>query len=79
MSLEPNHRRGEGCAGHSELMDGAERRLQRRPARPIMVRPGETLYRIGQKYHVAPINWCKWNNLKDNTVGCGPKLIVSQP
>ncbi len=43
------------------------------------VRPGETLYRIGQKYHVAPDQLRKWNNLKDNTVGVGQKLIVSKP
>ena len=43
------------------------------------VRPGETLYRIGQKYHVAPDQLRKWNKLKDNTVGVGQKLIVSQP
>ena len=43
------------------------------------VRPGETLYRIGQKYNVAPDQLRKWNNLKDNTVGVGQKLIVSKP
>lgn len=43
------------------------------------VRSGETLYRIGQKYHVAVDQLRKWNNLENNTVVVGQKLIVSRP
>lgn len=43
------------------------------------VRSGETLYRIGQKYHVGVDQLRKWNNLDNNTVVVGQKLIVSRP
>jgi len=43
------------------------------------VRSGETLYRIGLKYHVAVDQLRKWNNLENNTVAVGQKLIVSRP
>ena len=43
------------------------------------VRPGETLYRIGQKYHVGLDQLRKWNNMTNNTVVVGQKLVVSQP
>lgn len=43
------------------------------------VRPGETLYRIGQKYHVGLDQLRKWNNMSNNTVVVGQKLVVSQP
>jgi LysM repeat protein len=43
------------------------------------VRPGETLYRIGQKYHVSVEKIRKWNNLAKDTIEVGQKLIVSQP
>lgn len=43
------------------------------------VRPGDTLYRIGQKYHVGVDQLRKWNNLDNNTVVVGQKLIVSRP
>jgi hypothetical protein len=43
------------------------------------VKPGETLYRIGQKYHVSVEKIRKWNNLTKDTIDVGQKLIVSQP
>ncbi|GMV49653.1 LysM peptidoglycan-binding domain-containing protein [Nitrospirales bacterium NOB] len=43
------------------------------------VRAGETLYRIGQKYHVGVDKLRKWNNLTKDTIEVGQKLIVSQP
>ena len=43
------------------------------------VRRGETLYRIGQKYHVAVDELRKWNNLRKDSIEVGQKLIVSQP
>jgi LysM repeat protein len=43
------------------------------------VRPGETLYRIGQKYHVGVDQLRKWNNLTKDTIEVGQKLIVSRP
>lgn len=43
------------------------------------VRPGETLYRIGQKYHVGLEQLRKWNNLDNNTLVVGQKLIVGRP
>lgn len=43
------------------------------------VRAGETLYRIGQKYHVGVDKLRKWNNLTKDNIEVGQKLIVSQP
>ena len=43
------------------------------------VRPGETLYRIGQKYHVGLDQLRKWNNLDSDTLVVGQKLIVGRP
>lgn len=43
------------------------------------VQPGETLFRIGRKYHVSVDHLKKWNNLKDNTIEVGQKLVVAQP
>jgi LysM repeat protein len=43
------------------------------------VRRGETLYRIGQKYHVGVDELRKWNNLRKDSIEVGQKLIVSQP
>jgi LysM repeat protein len=43
------------------------------------VRAGETLYRIGQKYHVGLDKLRKWNNLTKDTIEVGQKLIVSRP
>lgn len=43
------------------------------------VRAGDTLYRIGQKYHVGLEQLRKWNNMTNNTVVVGQKLVVSQP
>ncbi|MEP7150649.1 MAG: LysM peptidoglycan-binding domain-containing protein [Nitrospira sp.] len=43
------------------------------------VRPGETLYRIGQKYHVGLDKLRKWNNLTKDNIEVGQKLIVSRP
>ena len=65
--------------GQSDLMESVGATAASATGTTHTVRPGETLYRIGQKYHVAPDQLRKWNNLKDNTVGVGQKLIVSQP
>jgi LysM repeat protein len=43
------------------------------------VRAGETLYRIGQKYHVGLDKLRKWNNLTNDSINVGQKLIVSRP
>lgn len=43
------------------------------------VRTGETLYRIGQKYHVGLDKLRKWNNLTKDTIEVGQKLVVSRP
>ena len=43
------------------------------------VQSGETLFRIGRKYHVTVDNLRKWNNLKDNNIEVGQKLVVAQP
>ena len=48
-------------------------------AKKDTVRSGETRYRIGQKYHVGVDQLRKWNNLDNNTVVVGQKLIVSRP
>ena len=43
------------------------------------VQPGETLFRIGRKYHVSVESLKKWNNLSDDMIEVGQKLIVAQP
>jgi LysM repeat protein len=43
------------------------------------VQPGETLFRIGRKYHVSVDKLRKWNNLLDDTIEVGQKLIIAQP
>ncbi|MBX3234957.1 MAG: LysM peptidoglycan-binding domain-containing protein [Nitrospiraceae bacterium] len=43
------------------------------------VKAGETLYRIGLKYHVSLDKLRKWNNLSKDQIEVGQKLIVSQP
>ena len=43
------------------------------------VQPGETLFRIGRKYHVTVDNLRKWNRLTDNNIEVGQKLVVAQP
>lgn len=43
------------------------------------VQPGETLFRIGRKYHVSVENLRKWNNLLSDTIEVGQKLIIAQP
>ncbi|HEX2055362.1 MAG TPA: LysM peptidoglycan-binding domain-containing protein [Nitrospiraceae bacterium] len=43
------------------------------------VQPGETLFRISRKYHVSVDKLRKWNNLLDDTIEVGQKLIIAQP
>ena len=40
---------------------------------------GDTLYRISRTYGVTVAQLKKWNNLTDNIIGIGQRLIVSQP
>ncbi len=40
---------------------------------------GDTLYRISRKYDVTVEQLKKWNNLTDNIIGVGQRLIVGQP
>jgi len=43
-----------------------------------VVKPGETLYRIGKRYGVKVDLIRKWNHLPDDIIEVGQKLIVSQ-
>ena len=43
-----------------------------------VVKPGETLYRIGRRYGVKVDSLRKWNKLPDDIIEVGQKLIVSQ-
>jgi len=43
-----------------------------------VVKPGETLYRIGRRYGVKVDLLRKWNRLPDDIIEVGQKLIVSQ-
>lgn len=79
LSLEPATGGAKDGFGRGDVMDSLSAPAAAAAGTTHTVRPGETLYRIGQKYHVAPDQLRKWNNLKDNTVGVGQKLIVSQP
>lgn len=40
---------------------------------------GDTLYRISRTYGVTVEQLKKWNNLTDNIIGIGQRLIISQP
>ena len=40
---------------------------------------GDTLYRISRQYGVTVEQLKKWNNLTDNIIGIGQRLIVSRP
>lgn len=79
VDLEPVTGVGKDALGQSDAMESLGATAAPESVTTHTVRPGETLYRIGQKYHVTPDQLRKWNNLKDNTVGVGQKLIVSQP
>ena len=79
LSLEPATGAAKDTFGRSDAMDGAGATAASAAGTTHTVRPGDTLYRIGQKYHVTPDQLRKWNNLKDNTVAVGQKLIVGQP
>lgn len=43
------------------------------------VQQGETLFRISQRYGVAVDDLKKWNNLPDNNIKIGQKLLVNKP
>lgn len=43
-----------------------------------VVKPGETLYRIGRRYGVKVDLLRKWNKLPDDIIEVGQKLIISQ-
>lgn len=43
-----------------------------------VVKPGETLYRIGRRYGVALDKVRKWNKLPDDIIEVGQKLVVGQ-
>lgn len=43
-----------------------------------VVKPGETLYRIGRRYGVKLDTLRKWNKLPDDIIEVGQKLIVGQ-
>ena len=43
-----------------------------------IVKPGETLYRIGRRYGVKVDLLRKWNKLPDDIIEVGQKLIISQ-
>jgi len=70
---------GKDTFGLSDAMDNEGASAALTGGTTHTVRPGETLYRIGQKYHVAPEQLRKWNNLKDNQLAVGQKLVVTRP
>ena len=47
-------------------------------AKTIIVKKGETLYRIHKKYKVSLADLRKWNHLKNNNVKEGASLIIAQ-
>ncbi|MCW5799838.1 MAG: LysM peptidoglycan-binding domain-containing protein [Nitrospira sp.] len=79
LSLDSATGATKDAVGLSDLMDSEGASAPSATGTTHTVRPGETLYRIGQKYHVAPDQLRKWNNLKDNTLAVGQKLVVSRP
>lgn len=80
LSLEPAKESAKDLLGHAETaLESAGAAAASLGGTTHTVRPGETLYRIGQKYHVGLDQLRKWNNMTNNTVVVGQKLIVSQP
>ena len=63
----------------STALDAFSADLSPEPTSTHTVRAGDTLYRIGQKYHVAVDTLRKWNNLTKDNIEVGQKLIVSRP
>jgi hypothetical protein len=49
-----------------------------RSAAAHVVRPGETLYRISRQYGITVDKIRKWNNLPDDIIEVGQRLIVGQ-
>ncbi|WP_455377625.1 LysM peptidoglycan-binding domain-containing protein [Petrachloros mirabilis] len=57
----------------------SELRSETKSAPPVhVVKPGETLYRISRRYGVKVDLLRKWNNLPDDIIEVGQKLIVGQ-
>lgn len=79
LGLESATGAGKETLGLSDAMDAEGATAASAGGTTHTVRPGETLYRIGQKYHVAPDQLRKWNNLKDNQLAVGQKLVVTKP
>ncbi|CAE6781342.1 MAG: LysM peptidoglycan-binding domain-containing protein [Nitrospira sp.] len=80
LSLEPAKDSAKDLLGHAETaLESAGAAAASLGGTTHTVRPGETLYRIGQKYHVGLDQLRKWNNMTNNTVVVGQKLVVSQP
>lgn len=55
--------------------------VQSAPSQSIVkytVRKGDTLSKIAQRYHVKVSQIMKWNNLKDDRIQIGQKLIVKK-
>ncbi len=63
----------------STALDAFSADLSPEAADTHTVRAGDTLYRIGQKYHVGVDKLRKWNNLTKDNIEVGQKLIVSRP
>lgn len=64
-------------AGHMD-MERSDTTGMGAPTYYIVVK-GDTLYRISRTYGVTVEQLKKWNNLTDNIIGIGQRLIVSQP
>jgi LysM repeat protein len=69
----------DGLGQESTALDAFSPDLSSQSTNTHTVRAGDTLYRIGQKYHVAVDKLRKWNNLTRDNIEVGQKLIVSRP
>jgi LysM repeat protein len=69
----------DGLGRESTALDAFSAELSSESTDTHTVKAGDTLYRIGQKYHVAVDKLRKWNNLTKDNIEVGQKLIVSRP
>jgi LysM repeat protein len=69
----------DGLGRESTALDAFSAELSPESTNTHTVKAGDTLYRIGQRYHVAVDKLRQWNNLTKDNIEVGQKLIVSRP
>lgn len=66
------------CAGNSPNSNG-RRACTNAPVGQYCIQSGDTLTRIAQRFRVSVAELRHWNNLPDDTIHVGDKLIIRNP